>query len=126
MKRGWLALALLLTAIAAGAGEYLWIGTNTRVCVDMLNEADAMMERNEIYEATELSERLDNRFAREADIYDVFLFHSEVMDISRELAALRRYAQTGETGEFLATSARIKRALLSLADSRVPRMENVL
>lgn len=126
MKRGWLALLLAAIVIATGAAEYILLNAGVKVCVDMLNEADALMEVNEIAQARELTSRLDNRFNSQAKVYDVFMFHSEVLEISRDLAALRRYAQTGETAEFMATSARVKRTLLSLVNSREPRLENVL
>ena len=126
MKRGLAALLLAATAIAAGMTEYIWMSSSASVFLDMLNEADAHMELNEMVEARELTERMDNRFSREAGVYDIFLFHSEVLDISANMAALRRYAQVGETAEFMATSARIKRALLSIVNSRTPRVENVL
>lgn len=126
MKRGWAALVMILLAVAAAAGEALFLDTVTHTCVAMLNEADAHMEQNEIQEAQSLAERADHRFAAEQGALDIFLYHSEIAEVSKGLAELRRYAQTGSTAEFLAASARIKRALLFLHSSRIPRIGNVL
>lgn len=125
MKRGWAALILFLIAAAIGVTEYVYVDTSTRMCIDMLNEADRHMEKNEMYEAQEIAGRIDNRFCSQAAVYDVFLFHSEVADISGRLAALRRYAQIGDVSEFLAASAGIKRSLTSIHNSRIPMWENV-
>ena len=125
MKRGWAAVALLAAALVICGLEYAYIGLNTPVYLDMLNSADEYMEKNDVYAAMETAERLDNRFINDSKIYDLFLFHGDVLDIQASLAALRRFAQTGEASEFLATSARVKRILMSLHNTRLPRMENI-
>ena len=126
MKRGWLALALIIAAVAICTAEYIYIGTGTQICVDMLTEADELMAHSEAAQAQELTRRLDNRFSSQKGMYDIFLFHSEVVDVSAGLAALREYARTGDVSEFLAASARVKRTLISMRDSLLPRAENVL
>lgn len=126
MKRGWAAIALILIAVGMSAAESLYLDSSIRICVEMLSEADAHMEKNEIYEAQSLAQRVDTRFGNQAGVYDVLMYHSEVMEVSKGLAELRRYAQTGSAAEFLATSARIKRALLSMRSTRLPSLGNVL
>jgi len=126
MKRFWIALAMLAIVIIAGVAEYLYINANVGILVDLLNEADESIEQQDMYAAQDIAERLDTRFSNNARIFDIFMFHSEVTEIGKGLAALRRYSQTGEVSEFLATSARIKRELISMKNSRVPRLENIL
>ena len=125
MKRVIVAAVLILIAVALSAAEALYTGSGTRVCIEMLDEADRHMEQNEVAEAQSMAARLDNRFGSQSGVYDVFLFHSEVLNVGTEIAALRRYAQAGETAEFLASSARIKRTLLSIHNTRVPSWENI-
>ena len=126
MKRGWAALVMILAVIALGMIESFYINTNTRTCLSMLDEADALMEQSEVREAHSVAARLDNRYESQAPVYDIFLFHNEVTDIRSGLAALRRYAQTGDISEFLATSARIRRALEYMRLSLLPKPENIL
>lgn len=126
MKRGWIALIMILIAAGISTAETLYTGVGTGTCVAMLIEADEHMERNEIAEARSLAERLDTRFGKLAETYDLFLYRSELLEVSAGLASLKRYAQTGDTSEFLAASARIRRILLSIHDSRLPTWENIL
>lgn len=125
MKRGWAALALVLVAVALSIAEAFTLDGSIRVCVDMLNEADAHMEQNEIYDALSLTERVDHRFEKEAELLDILIYHGELTEISKGLAQLRRYAQTGSTAEYLALSAGVKRSLLYLKSSRLPSLGNV-
>ena len=126
MKRGWLALVLAAIVMLTGCAEYFCLTADTRAYLDLLNEADAHMEKNEVYEAREAAERLDNRFSSQARIYELFMFHGEVLELSATIAAMRRYAQTGDTSEFLAASARAKRLIMSMQNTRIPRVENIL
>ena len=126
MKRVWAALLMTALALLAAAAEYLYIGAGTQVYIDMLNEADALMEQNETAAACELAERADTRFCNQSRIYDIFMFHSDVNEISASLASLRRYAQTGDASEFLAASAKIKRLMMSMTNALTPRAENIM
>lgn len=126
MKRGWAAVALILIAVALSAAEYLYMDASARTCIEMLNEADEHIMQNEIAEAVSLTERLDHRFESIKGVYDIFLYHGEVLEISASLAALNRYARTGDTADFLASSARIRRVLNSIRHTRIPLWENIL
>ena len=126
MKRGWIALVMILVSLALSTAELLYLNSGIHTCVEMLNEADAHMEKNEMREAQSLAERVDHRYSTQAGMLDILMYHSEVQEISKDLAELRRYAQTGSTAEFLAASARIKRALLSMHNSHLLKLGNVL
>ena len=126
MKRGVIALVMILTALAVSGAEAAVTVTGTQTCVEMLEEAEQHMERNEIAEAQSLAARLENRYGKLAGSYDLFLYHSEVLKVTAELGALRRYAQTGSTAEFLACAERIKASLLSIRSTGTPSWENLL
>lgn len=126
MKRGWAALVMILAAIGLSVGETLYLNSSIPVCVEMLNEADEHMEKNEIPEAQSLAQRVDHRFGTEADLMEILLYRGEVAEVSKGLAELRRYAQRGSTADFLAVSARVKRALLSMMNSRALSLGNIL
>jgi hypothetical protein len=125
MKRGWIALLMIGAVALIAAAESLWISTNTGLCLNMLNEADERMATNDIEGAVSISERLDHRFSEQAGIYDLFLYHGEVLSISKGLGAMHRYASVGETAEFLAASMAVRRELLSIRNTRTPAFGNI-
>ena len=126
MKRGWIALIMIVIALILSGIEYLSLSAGVDMYLKMLDEADAAIETNDIYSAQSVAKRLDHRFQEHSRGLDLFLYHGEVKDISKATAALRRYAQTGDTAEFLAQSARIRRELISLKNTRIPRIEHIL
>ena len=126
MKRAWIALGLILISLLIGGIDYLYTATAVNIYTDMLNEADAHMEQNEAYEAQSVTERLDHRYNEDKRILHIFSFHSEINAVGNDLAALRRYAQTGNTADYLATSAQTKRRILALYELRTPKLGNIL
>ena len=126
MKRGWIALVMVVIALILSGVEYLYLSTNTNMYLKMLDEADTAMEKNDIDTAQSVAKRLDHRLQEHSRGLDFFLYHGEIKDIVKATAALRRYAQTGDTAEFLAQSARIRRELISLKNTRIPRIEHIL
>lgn len=126
MKRAWVAIGLIAASLILSGVEYLYLNTTAGIYTEMLNEADACIEQNEAYKAQSLTERLDHRFSEDKSIMHIFSFHSDVNALGSDLAALRRYAQTGNTADFLAVSAQAKRRILAIAELRAPRPENIL
>ena len=125
MKRGWIALLMIGLVLLLSSAESLYLNTNTDLCLNMLTEADERMATNDIAGAASIAERLDHRFSDQAGIYDLFLYHSEVLSISKALGAMHRYAQAGETAEFLAASMAVRREFLSIRNTRTPALGNV-
>ena len=126
MKRGWLALIMVAAALLISGMEYLNLSANTEVCIKMLDEADAAAGNRDFVLAESIAKRLDHRFQEQSRGLDFFLYHEEVKNITKALAALRRYGQMGDDTEFLALSARIKRELISIQNTRIPRLEHIL
>ena len=91
----------------------------------MLDDADEKMADNRMDEALSVAERLDHRFQNQSAWLSIFMYHSEVNDVAYELAKMRRYAQTGDVEDFLATSAVAKREILDIRDSKTLKWENV-
>lgn len=125
MKRGWIALIMIALSLVLGGVEYIYVTSNVEAYVQMLDDADDKMAHNLVYEAQSSAERLDNRFRKQSGMFNIFMYHSEVGHISSDLAMLRRYAQTGSTEEFLATSACAKRKILAIRDAKLMKWENV-
>ena len=91
----------------------------------MLDEADDKMEHSLIKDAESVVRRLDHRFRSESGVLNMFMTHGGADNISSDLAMLCRYAQTGDTDEFLATSARAKREILILRESKALSWGNI-
>lgn len=125
MKRGWIALILLLLAAALSCVQHGYVTAVGNTCVEMLDSADDLMQNNEVKEAESLTERLDNRLTQSRRLMDVFLFHSDLDALCEEIAAMRRYAHAGETTEFLAASARAKKGFHALIKDESLRWGNV-
>ena len=125
MKRGWIALAMIALSLVLGGIEYIYVTSNADAYVKMLDDADEKIAHNLVYEAESAAERLDNRFRKQSGIFNIFMYHSEMEHISCDLAMLRRYAQTGATADFLATSACAKREILAIRDRKALKWENI-
>ena len=125
MKRGWLAVCMIALSLLLAGAEYLYVTSAADTYVSMLEEADGKMAQSDIYGAESAAKRLQTRFGRQSGMFNIFMYHSEVGDIANDIAMLVRYAQTGCTEEFLATSARAKRELLSVKYSKQLKWDNL-
>lgn len=126
MKRGIIAVILLILAALTAGYQYVYVTTNTEMLAQMLTDADQNIEENNLLKAQEISSRLDHRYEELKKTLNIFIHHKDTEAISHNLAALRRYAETGNTADFLATSAIAKRALLSLYNTEKPCFQNVM
>ncbi|MBQ9680532.1 MAG: DUF4363 family protein [Ruminococcus sp.] len=125
MKRGWIALAMIALSLLLGGIEAIYVTSNADVYVQMLDDADEKMANNQVYEAESVAGRLDTRFSKQSAVFNVFMYHSEMETISSNLAMLRRYAQTGSTEDFLATSAYVKRQIMAVRSRMLLSWENI-
>ncbi len=126
MKRAWIALGLIIASLIIGGIDYIYTATAAKIYTDMLTEGDAHMEQNEAYEAQSLTERLDHRFNEDRQILHIFSFHSEINAIANDFAAMKRYALTGNTADYLAVSAQARERILALKEMRTPKLGNIL
>lgn len=125
MKRGWIAVIMIALSLICGGYEYWYVTANTEIYVEMLEDADGKMEKNQIQEAESVAQRLDYRFRKDSGTLNMFTTHCDTGDISCDLAMLQRYAQTGDTEEFLATSAKARREIMGLRHSKEFSIGNV-
>ena len=125
MKRGWVAVCMILLSLLLGGAEYLYVTSSTDTYSKMLDDADERMAQNDVYGAESAAQKLKYRFDKESGLFNIFMYHSEVGNIANDLAMLERYAQTGCTEEFLATSARAKRELVSVKYSKQLKWDNI-
>lgn len=116
---------MLAFSLILGGAEYLYVTSSADVYSKMLDEADEKMAQNDIYGAESAAQRLKYRFDKESGMFNIFMYHSEVGSIAIDLAMLERYAQTGCTEEFLATSAKAKRELMTVKYSKQLKWDNI-
>lgn len=126
MKRGWIALGMIAISLILGGIEYYYVTSNADVYIQMLDDADEKMAHNEMYEAESAAQKLYNRFSSQSGVFNIFMYHSELGDIASDLAMMRRYAQTGATEEFLATSACAKSEIRSIRNLKLLKWDNIL
>ena len=126
MKRGIIALILLILAGTAAGYQYLYVTSNTDMLVEMLNEADRHIEENDLLKAQDTASRLDHRYQELEKTLNIFIHHADTDAVSQSIASLRRYAETGNSADFLAVSAAAKRALLSMHNAETPCFQNVM
>ena len=125
MKRGWVAAALALIAVILAAAEWILINADTESFIGILDEADAHMESGETAEAYDAAKRLERRFDNRAHLYNMFMFHNEVSTVSGSLASMCSYARDGESAEYSAESAEVRKNLNILRNARIPSAENI-
>ena len=125
MKRRWIALTMFILCLLLGGIEYLYVNNTTQLYTKMLDDADEKMASNRMDEALSVTERLDYRLQDQSAWLSVFMYHSEVNNVAYDLAKMRRYAQTGDVEDFLATSAKAKREIQDIRDSKTLKWENV-
>ena len=125
MKRGWIALAMIVLALLMGGFEQYYVTANTDAYLSLLDEADARMEDNDIAGAGLTAKRLETRFHKQSGVMNIFQFHSEIGNIESDLAKMRRYAQNSDVTEFLATSACARREILTIRDAKLFKWENI-
>lgn len=125
MKRGWIAIIMIALSLILGGAEYIYVTANADAYIRMLDDADEKMAHNEVYAAEEAARKVDNRFRKQSGVFNIFMFHSDIGHISSDLAMLRRYAQTGDVEDFLATSACAKQKIQSIRESKMMKWENI-
>ena len=126
MKRGKIAIIMVLLSLIAGGIEYVYTTMNTDACINILEDAQQKMEHNEVYEAGSAAQRLEYRFKKQSKVFNIFMYHSETGDVSNDLAMLTSYAETGSREDFLAVSARVMRELLDIRESKELSWENIM
>lgn len=126
MKRGIIALILLILAGVAAGYQYVYVTTNTDMLIEMLDETDRHIEENDLLKAQDTASRLDHRYQELEKTLNIFINHKDTDAVSAQLASLKRYAETGNSADFLAISAAAKRALLAMRDAETPCFQNVM
>lgn len=126
MKRIYIAIAFLILAVTVGAFEMLYVSCR----IDELNEeiltADSLVENKNYDGAKEILASAEEKWEKNLCIFDILLIHDYVDEISVNLSEMRSYVATGNSEDYLAQSAGIKKQLTSIKDSELVEIENIL
>lgn len=126
MKRLWIALSLLLIVGIICTVEYIYVTKSVEKHIYALEEIEEKIDKNEKEDAYDMLNRLEKRFKETDSVFNAFLLHSDVDQISSNIAMLKEYSSSNNHEQFLALSAKTKLQLLSLSKSERPILENIL
>lgn len=126
MKRGWLAVALLIAmALLAGWHVHTLDGLTVTVA-DHLAQAQTLVAEDRWQEAQALTQQAQDRW-NDRDFYlHITLNHTVVDDISLSFAQALAFLNNQDAAEYQASASRLRRQLELLGDQEKPRLENLL
>ena len=126
MKRLWIAFLLLVIVAFICATEYIYVTQSVQKHIYALDEIDKKISQNERDVAYDMLCRLEKRFEKTDRVFNAFLLHSDIDNISCNIAMLKEYSKSTDSAVFLALSAKTKLQLLSLSKSEQPLIDNIL
>lgn len=126
MKKGWIAVALLLVMTALG----LWHVNTLGGLVDSLRhdlaQAEALTEEGDWTRARELTAGAFQRWDDREVYLHITLAHETTDQISVSFAEVAEFLEHQETGEYSAANARLMEQLELLGTAERPLLENLL
>lgn len=126
MKRIWFAILFTFISISIGVFELSYIGYNSSAYIKKIDNSKNLIQQGNYYNAEkEINSALED-FEKTAVLFDIFLAHNDVDDISQNLSELTEFAKTENKAEFNSLCEKTKRQLQSLKDSELPLFENIL
>lgn len=125
MKRLWYALALALIAGVLCIYEFISVKNSYYDFMEITNETRAAVESGDYDRARELSTQLKKDWDEKERRLNYVLEHSQLDDMSTEIAQLPDYTDDESRDEFLSVNDKIKRQFTSLYASELPYGENI-
>ncbi len=126
MKKGWMAVVLLLVMTVLGLWHVNTLGSLTDGLRHDLAQAEALTERGDWARARELTADASRRWD-EGEIYlHITLDHETTDQISVSFAEVAEFLEHQETGEYSAANARLMEQLELLGTAERPLLENLL
>lgn len=126
MKRGWLAVALLV-AMAALALWHVWYLTGlTGELTAALERAEGLAESQDWQNAAALTRQAQDRWDGASILLHITLDHTVTDEVSVGFAETLEFLQMEEWGEYSAANARLIERLALLSGMERPSVENLL
>ncbi len=126
MKRGWLAVALLVV-MAALALWHVWYLTGlTGELTTALEQAEGLAEGRDWQGASALTRQAQDRWDGASVLLHITLDHEVMDEVSVGFAETLEYLQMEEREEYSAANARLMERLALLSEMERPNVENLL
>lgn len=126
MKRGWLAVALLVV-MAALALWHVWYLTGlTGELTAALERAEGLAEGRDWQGASELTRQAQDRWDGASILLHITLDHEVMDEVSVGFSETLEYLQMEEREEYSAANARLMERLALLGEMERPSVENLL
>lgn len=126
MKKGWLAVALLVAMVALPLWHVSALSSLTGSLGEELRRAEILAERGDWEEATRLTQAASETWEGRAFYLHTTLDHKTVDDIDLSFAETLAFLEWRETGEYSAANARLMEQLELLGAVERPNLENLL
>lgn len=126
MKKGWLAIGLLVGMVILSLWHVSALRGLTADLGEQLRRAEELAERGDWDEAAELTRAASEQWDGRAFYLHVTLDHKTADDIAVGFAETLEFLEWQETGEYSAANARLMEQLKLLGEVERPNLENLL
>lgn len=126
MKRGWLAVALLIAMALLSGWHVHTLDTLTTTLSDHLTQAQTLAAEDRWQEARTLTQQAQDRWTDRDFYLHITLNHTVVDDISLSFTQALAFLDSQDAAEYQASASRLRRQLELLGDQEKPRLENLL
>ena len=126
MKRIWIALAFIIFALSMGVFEYVYVKNTYEKCMDNIEKCYTYFSSNEYNKAYTECKYAEKTWNNSSKILSIFLVHSQLNDISKNIDELCDSAKNNDKKQFNTCYKTTKRQLLFVKKSELPDLENIL
>lgn len=126
MKKGWLAVALLVAMVALSLWHVSALSSLTGSLGEELRRAEALAAMGDWEKAAEVTKAASEQWDDRAFYLHVTLDHKTADDIAVGFAETLAFLEWRETGEYSAANARLMEQLELLGAVERPNLENLL
>ena len=126
MKRGWLAVALLIAMLGLAWWQVATLNDLTGELTDLLTQAEERAEQGDWAGAAGLTQRASERWDGKHFYLHATLEHDVTDQIATSFAETLEFLECQEAGEYSAANARLTEQLKLLGEMERPLPENLL
>lgn len=126
MKKGWIAVALLVAMVALAGWHVSALNALTGELSATLERAEALAEMGDWEQALRLTLEAEERWESKRVYLHITLDHAVTDEITADFAQTLELLECREAGEYSAASARLKSQLELLGEGEIPTWENLL
>ena len=126
MKRGWLAVVLLLAMVALAWWQVVTLNGLTEELTGLLAQAEERAEAGDWEGAAQVTKAASDKWDGRHFYLHATLEHQVTDEIATSFAETLEFIQCREAGEYSAANARLMKQLELLGEMERPLLENLL